>query len=77
MDNKAVIYARVSSVGERQDTARQVADLTAYAAAAAVIAIGLMALSRGLRMGSKNEAANSSMAVMDLSEMKAEAPAAE
>lgn len=34
MKNKAVIYARVSSVGERQDTARQVADLTAYAAAA-------------------------------------------
>ena len=32
--SKAVIYARVSSVGERQDTARQVADLTAYAAAA-------------------------------------------
>ena len=28
---KAVIYARVSSVGERQSTARQVADLTQYA----------------------------------------------
>ena len=41
MDSKAVIYARVSSVGERQDTARQVADLTAYAAAAglAVVAV--------------------------------------
>lgn len=31
---KAVIYARVSSVGERQSTERQVADLTKYAAAA-------------------------------------------
>lgn len=28
----AVIYARVSSIGERQSTARQVADLTQYAA---------------------------------------------
>ena len=27
----AVIYARVSSTGERQSTARQVADLTYYA----------------------------------------------
>lgn len=31
MSNKAVIYARVSSIGDRQDTARQVADLKAYA----------------------------------------------
>lgn len=31
--NKAVIYARVSSTGDRQDTARQVADLQKYAAA--------------------------------------------
>ena len=31
MSNKAVIYARVSSTGDRQDTARQVADLKAYA----------------------------------------------
>ncbi len=31
--NRAVIYARVSSVGERQSTERQVADLTRYAAA--------------------------------------------
>ena len=30
---KAVIYARVSSVGDRQSTARQVADLTQYATA--------------------------------------------
>ena len=29
--NTAVIYARVSSTGDRQSTARQVADLTAYA----------------------------------------------
>lgn len=34
MNKKAVIYARVSSVGDRQDTTRQVADLTRYAAAA-------------------------------------------
>lgn len=32
MDNKAVIYARVSSTGERQSTERQVADLKRYAA---------------------------------------------
>lgn len=32
--NKAVIYARVSSVGDRQDTKRQVEDLTRYAAVA-------------------------------------------
>ena len=31
--NKAVIYARVSSTGDRQSTERQVADLTRYAAA--------------------------------------------
>ena len=31
--NRAVIYARVSSVGERQNTERQVADLTRYAEA--------------------------------------------
>ena len=34
MGNKAVIYARVSSTGDRQDTKRQVEDLTRYAAAA-------------------------------------------
>ncbi len=32
--NRAVIYARVSSTGDRQDTARQVADLKRYAGAA-------------------------------------------
>lgn len=32
MNNKAVIYARVSSTGERQSTERQVADLKRYAA---------------------------------------------
>ena len=31
MRNKAVIYARVSSTGDRQDTRRQVEDLTRYA----------------------------------------------
>lgn len=31
MSNKAVIFARVSSTGDRQDTARQVSDLKAYA----------------------------------------------
>jgi len=31
--NRAVIYARVSSTGDRQSTERQVADLTKYAAA--------------------------------------------
>lgn len=34
MHNKAVIYARVSSVGDRQDTKRQVEDLMRYAVAA-------------------------------------------
>ena len=29
--NNAVIYARVSSIGDRQDTTRQVDDLTKYA----------------------------------------------
>ena len=32
MSTKAVIYARVSSVGDRQNTERQVSDLTNYAA---------------------------------------------
>lgn len=31
MNTKAVIYARVSSVGDRQNTERQVSDLTSYA----------------------------------------------
>ena len=31
MSKKAVIYARVSSTGDRQDTERQVADLKKYA----------------------------------------------
>lgn len=34
MNKKAVIYARVSSTGDRQDTERQVEDLTRYAASA-------------------------------------------
>lgn len=32
MSTKAVIYARVSSVGDRQNTERQISDLTSYAA---------------------------------------------
>lgn len=32
MNTKAVIYARVSSVGERQNTDRQISDLSSYAA---------------------------------------------
>ena len=37
--NRAVIYARVSSTGERQDTSRQVADLTRYAEANGITVI--------------------------------------
>ena len=36
MKDKAVIYARVSSMGERQSTERQVADLKKYAAASGI-----------------------------------------
>lgn len=32
MNNNAIIYVRVSSTGDRQDTTRQVEDLTRYAA---------------------------------------------
>ena len=31
MGTKAIIYARVSSVGDRQNTERQISDLTSYA----------------------------------------------
>ena len=31
MSTKAIIYARVSSVGDRQNTDRQISDLTEYA----------------------------------------------
>ena len=34
LNDKAVIYARVSSIGERQDTERQVHDLRSYATGA-------------------------------------------
>lgn len=34
MNNKAVIYARVSFAGDRQSTERQLADLTSYASRA-------------------------------------------
>lgn len=37
----AVIYARVSSTGERQSTARQVADLTDYASRNGLVVIGV------------------------------------
>ena len=41
MNNKSVIYARVSSTGDRQSTERQVADLKRYAETAcmAVVAV--------------------------------------
>ena len=39
--SKAVIYARVSSVGERQSTERQVADLKRYAAASGMEVIAV------------------------------------
>jgi DNA invertase Pin-like site-specific DNA recombinase len=39
--NKAVIYARVSSTGDRQSTERQVADLTRYAAAAGLDVVAI------------------------------------
>ena len=41
MDNKAVIYARVSSTGDRQSTERQVADLKRYAAASGMEVIAV------------------------------------
>ncbi len=41
--SKAVIYARVSSMGNRQSTARQVADLTRYAEASGMKVIADLA----------------------------------
>ena len=41
MNNKAVIYARVSSAGDRQDTSRQVADLEKYAAASGLDVVNI------------------------------------
>ena len=39
MSTKAVIYARVSSTGERQSTARQMADLKRYAVASGMVIV--------------------------------------
>lgn len=52
MNNKAVIYARVSSVGDRQDTERQVEDLTRYAAAAG---LDIVAVYREKASGAKED----------------------
>lgn len=46
---EAVIYARVSSTGERQSTERQVADLKRYAAAS-----GMDVVENGLWSGGTN-----------------------
>ena len=48
----AVIYARVSSTGDRQDTERQVADLTAYAGAAG---LDIVAVYREKASGAKDD----------------------
>ena len=48
----AVIYARVSSTGDRQDTERQVADLTAYAGAAG---LDIVAVYREKAFGAKDD----------------------
>ena len=50
--NKAVIYARVSSAGDRQDTERQVEDLTRYAAAAG---LEIVAVYREKASGAKED----------------------
>lgn len=52
MNSKAVIYARVSSAGERQDTERQVEDLTRYAAAAG---LEIVAVYREKASGAKED----------------------
>ena len=48
----AVIYARVSSIGDRQDTERQVEDLTRYAAAAG---LEIVAIYREKASGAKDD----------------------
>lgn len=50
--NKAVIYARVSSAGDRQDTERQVEDLTRYAASAGM---DIVAVYREKASGAKED----------------------
>ena len=52
MNSKAVIYARVSSAGDRQDTERQVEDLTRYAAAAG---LEIVAVYREKASGAKED----------------------
>ena len=52
MNSTAVIYARVSSAGERQDTERQVEDLTRYAAAAG---LEIVAVYREKASGAKED----------------------
>lgn len=52
MNKKAVIYARVSSAGDRQDTERQVEDLTRYAAAAG---LEIVAVYREKASGAKED----------------------
>ena len=52
MNNKAVIYARVSSAGDRQDTERQVEDLTRYATAAG---LEIVAVYREKASGAKED----------------------
>lgn len=52
MNSKAVIYAHVSSAGDRQDTERQVEDLTAYAAAAG---LEIVAVYREKASGAKED----------------------
>ena len=52
MNNKAVIYARVSSTGDRQDTERQVEDLTRYAAASG---LEIVAVYREKASGAKED----------------------
>ncbi len=41
MNDKVIIYARVSSTGERQSTARQVADLKRYAETSGMEAVSV------------------------------------
>lgn len=52
MDNKAVIYARVSSVGDRQNTDRQIADLQSYASKAG---LGIVEIYQEKASGAKDD----------------------
>ena len=46
--SRAVIYARVSSTGDRQDTERQVADLRNHAAASGVSAFTVLKVKKAM-----------------------------